>query len=151
MHLADSLDHLFVTRDLAQGGRIRHAGAQGVDGDAVRGELDGELADVGLERRLGRGDRAVGRPDDMVARRGHREDPRDRREEAGEVEILHPVDQRIGHHVHGHFELRLGDRRFPRRAEEGLQRAEGERVEEDRDARLGRIAPAGRSDRRHDL
>ena len=36
-------------RDLLERGRTRDAGADGVDADAERGELDGELAHMGLE------------------------------------------------------------------------------------------------------
>src|SRR5262249_11576805 len=52
VHRLDPLDHRLVARDLAQGRRVRDARAQRVGGDAVGRELDGDLADVGLERRL---------------------------------------------------------------------------------------------------
>ncbi len=151
VHGLNPLDHLLVPGDLPQSGSVRHAGSQGVHRDAVRCELDGELPDVGLEGRFRGGDRSVGGPHDVVAGRRHREDPRARREEAADEEVLRPVDERVAHHVDRHLQLRLRNRLLPRRREEGLQRPERKGVEENRDAALGGVVAARVGNRRDDL
>src|SRR5262245_6797948 len=151
VHRLDALDHGLVARDLAQRGRVGDSRAQSVGGDSMWRQLHRDLPDVGLQRRLGRGNGAVGGPDDVVAGRRHREDARAPGQEASEEEILRPVDEGVGHHVERHLDLGLGDRALARLGEEGLERAEGQRMEEDGDARLRRLAAAGGGDRGHDL
>ena len=134
---ASRLDDRLVARDLAQGGRVGHPGADGVGGDAVRRELDGELADVRLERGLGRRHRAVAwhtrsPPDEVMAkmRAAAAQEPARRA-------VLRPVDEPVRHHVERHVHLRLV--RPPSRiGDEELERAEGERVQQHAD--LARLA-----------
>src|SRR6266566_5289699 len=127
---AGLLEEVLGSRDLARGGRVGHPGADGVDGDARRPQLERELPHVGLERRLGRRHRPVERHDARAARAGHGEDVAPLAEETARVEVLDPVDEAVRHHVERHLELRLGGL-LPRHvAHEGLERPERERMQE---------------------
>ena len=53
--------------------------------------------------------------------------------ESPRVEVLHPVDEAVRHHVERHLELGLGGLLAGQVADEGLEGAEGERVHEDRE------------------
>jgi hypothetical protein len=59
MAALDALQHGDAFRDTAQRGCVSDAGTYRIGGDATRTQLHGELTDVGLEGRLGRGDSAV--------------------------------------------------------------------------------------------
>ena len=122
---------LLVFRGSSGRGRGRHAGADGVGGDAPRGELGGELADIGLERGLGRGDRAVVGQARGAPRRRHRIDPAALSHEPAPDHFLGPVDEAVGHHVERHVHLRLDHRFLHGVGDEELEGAEGEGVEQD--------------------
>ena len=94
---------------LRSAGRVGHAGANRVGGDPERRQLVGELPDVGLQGRLGGGDRPVGGPDMGPARAGHGEDPAAGAHQLPPDQILCPVHQAVGHHVQGHLDLGLAD------------------------------------------
>ena len=67
-------DHLGVAGNFAQRGRVRDARLDAVRRDAFGREFDCELADVALERGLGRRYGAVGLPYAVSARARHRVD-----------------------------------------------------------------------------
>ena len=79
----------------------------------------------------------------MRALAGHGKDPATGREKAGVEQVAHPVDHRVGHHVGGHLELLLADLAFlGLGGDVGQRGAEGERVEEDGDERIGALGTA---------
>src|SRR5205823_4781054 len=101
------LEHELRGRNLPGRRRIRHPGAHRVDRDAGPAELQGELAHVRLERRLGGGYRTVKRHHTTAAGARHGEDPAALAEQAAAEQVLHPVDEAVRHDVERHLELSL--------------------------------------------
>ena len=132
-----SLDHLGVPGNLAKGGRVRDAGLDAVRRNALGREFDRELANMALERGLGRRHGAVSLPDAVSARARHGVDAAPEAHEAAAHERLGPIDEAVRHDVQRHFELPGGDGVFLRIGDVGLQRAEGQAVEQDAHRALG--------------
>ena len=151
MRPPDSLDHLFVSRNLPQCGRVGDSRAKRVDRNAPGRELHGQLPDIGFQGGFRGGDGAIGGPHDVIAGRGHRENPRAGSQQIRKEEVLCPIHERARHDVEGHFELRPNDRLLSGCPEKGLQGAESERVEHDRNAGIRRLRSAPARDRGHDL
>ena len=124
-------DHLGVAGNFAQCGRVRDAGLDAVRRDAFGREFDRELADVALERGLGRRYGAVGLPDAVSARARHRVDAAPEAHEVAPHQRLGPVHQAVRHDVQRHLELPGGDGVFFLIGDVGLERAEGQAVEQD--------------------
>ena len=126
--LADrDLAHGVAVRDLLEGRRVGHAGTDGVGGDPNRRELEGELAHVGLERRLRRADHAVAAPHLSRTGAGHGEDTPVFAQQLALEQILDPVHQTVSHDVVGHVHLLLVHGVL---THQRLERPEGERVQE---------------------
>src|SRR3972149_5572642 len=80
--------------------------------------------------------RAVGAYHPRRAGAGHGEDAAVALQEAARCQVLDPVDEAVRHHVDGHLDLLLADRFLRCLADEGQQRAEGERMEKHTNERL---------------
>ena len=128
----DRLDPL-GPRDLLEGRRVGDPRPDGVDRDPPRRQLHRELAHVGLERRLGRRDRAVVGEDARAAAARHGEDAPAFAHQPPHDHVLGPVHQAVRHDVERHVHLVLRHRLLHRLGDEGLEGAEGQRVEEDPD------------------
>src|SRR6478752_4916305 len=129
------VDHRLRLGDLEQGRGDRHArpDAVGRGTDPAPGELHRELADVRLERRLGRRDDAVRRHHPGRALGGHRVDLRALAEEPAAPQVLDPVDEAVGHDVLGHLHLLAVDPGLRVLGQERYERAERERMHDDPD------------------
>ena len=110
-----------------------------VDAGPLRRELHRELADVRLERRLGRRHDAVRRHHTGRPLGGHRVDLRALAEEPAAPQVLDPVDEAVGHHVLGHLHLLAIDAGLGVLGQERHERAEGERVHHDPDVWLAAL------------
>ena len=122
---------LLVAGDLLEGGGHGDSGADPVGRDLAGGQLHRELADVGLERSLGGGHRAVVGQHATAARGGHGEDPSPGSHQPAPDDLLSPIDEAVGHHVHGHVHLGLGHGVLHRVRHVGLEGPEGEGMQED--------------------
>jgi hypothetical protein len=99
-------DDQVLRRDFAQRVGVGYADEQGVDDDAVRGELERQRARVRFERGLRRADGTVVLHHLLAAGAAHAEHAAAAHEEVAAPQILRPVDEAVGHHVHRHLELR---------------------------------------------
>src|SRR2546429_2426219 len=98
--------------------------------NSQRGELERQLTNVRLQRRLGRRHRSIGLPDTRPAGAGHREDPAAVAHQLSCDDVLDPVHQAVGHDIEGHLQLWLVDRVGRSLRDQGLESPERERVQE---------------------
>ena len=92
----------------AEPGGDGDARLNGVGGDAVGHQFEGELPDVGFQHGFRRRDGAVAGNHAMPASAGHSIDAASLPQHLPPHQFLNPVDEVISHHIHGHFHLRLG-------------------------------------------
>ena len=124
------VDQRVVAGNFLRGRGRRHAGPDRVDRDAARGQLHSELTHVGFERGLGRRHRPVRRQHAAAARRRQGEDATALGHEPARDDLLRPVHERVRHHVDRHVHLSGAHRFLDGIGDEGLERPEGERVEQ---------------------